>query len=86
MADIEYKTNGFYYRIMLPEAEPCIDAFRKIAEVYPDAEVPASAWQSVKSQLKAAGYSVAKYRERKMSEKEKADILDALDLGSLFSK
>ena len=64
MADMTFIDNGMFVTLMPnnPDAEK---AWNLINEAFPGCSIPFTAWPSVKSQLKAAGYSVRKQRKMK---------------------
>ena len=64
MADMTFIDDGMFVTLMPnnPDAEK---AWNLINEAFPGCSVPFTAWPSVKSQLKAAGYSVRKQRKMK---------------------
>lgn len=84
MPDIEYKTNGFFYRLFPPMEEQAIEVFRQIASVFPFGEIPASAWKGVKKQITDAGYTVARHRVNKMSASEIDDLMKELKDAGAF--
>lgn len=64
MADMTFIDNGMFVTLMSnnPDAEK---AWCLISKAFPGCSIPFTAWPSVKSQLKAAGYSVRKQRKMK---------------------
>lgn len=74
MADMTFIDNGMFVTLMPnnPDAEK---AWNIISEAFPGYSIPFTAWPSVKSQLKAAGYSVRKQRKMKPVTSEELDGL-----------
>lgn len=79
MPDLQYRENGPYVRLTLPEGEGAIDAYNKIAAVYPGADIPVTAWPDVRKQLRAAGYSVRKFRPVRFTKAEEDELFSALE-------
>ena len=73
MADMTFIDDGMFVTLMPnnPDAEK---AWNLINEAFPGCSVPFTAWPSVKSQLKAAGYSVRKQRKMKPVTSEEIDV------------
>lgn len=74
MTDMTFIDNGMFVTLMPnnPDAEK---AWNIISEAFPGCSIPFTAWPSVKSQLKAAGYSVRKQRKMKPVTSEELDGL-----------
>ena len=74
MADMTFIDDGMFVTLMPnnPDAEK---AWNLINEAFPGCSIPFTAWPSVKSQLKAAGYSVRKQRKMKPVTSEEIDGL-----------
>ena len=64
MTDMTFVDNGMFVTL-IPNNTEAEKAWCLISEAFPDCSVPFTAWPSVKSQLKAAGYSVRKQRKMK---------------------
>lgn len=79
MADLQYRENGPYVRLTCPEGDDAIDAYNQIASVYSGADIPVAAWPNVRRQLRAAGYSVGKFRPTKLTKAEEAELMAAVD-------
>lgn len=78
MADMTFIDNGMFVTLMPnnPDAEK---AWCLISEAFPGCSIPFTAWPSVKSQLKEAGYSVRKQRKMKpLTDKELDKMLAEL--------
>lgn len=74
MADMTFIDNGMFVTLMPnnPDAEK---AWNLINEAFSGCSIPFTAWPSIKSQLKAAGYSVRKQRKTKPVTSEEIDVL-----------
>ena len=74
MTDMTFIDDGMFVTLMPnnPDAEK---AWCLISEAFPGCSIPFTAWPSVKSQLKAAGYSVRKQRKMKPVTSEELDGL-----------
>lgn len=78
MADMTFIDNGMFVNLV-PNNTDAEKAWCLINEAFPGCSVPFTAWPSVKSQLKAAGYSVRKQRKMKpLTDKELDKMLAEL--------
>lgn len=59
MIDFYYRTNGFYYSLE-PRNNQAIKAYNQGAKLIDMSNIPLSAWNSLKWQLKQAGYKIRK--------------------------
>ena len=76
MIDFNYITNGYYYRL-IPKSTQAVDAYNDAYKQhnFDLSNIPFSAWNSIKWQLKRAGYSVRKLPKQKPLTAKKLDKL-----------
>ena len=74
MTDMTFIDNGMFVNLM-PNNTDAEKAWCLISEAFPGCSIPFTAWPSVKSQLKATGYSVRKHRKMKPVTSEEIDGL-----------
>ena len=80
MTDMQYIDRGAWIRLTNPVGEEAIDAYKKISEVFPGCDIPLTAWNSVRKQLRDAGYKVRIFRPEKFTGKDEDELNRLLDL------
>ena len=78
MIDFYYRTNGFYYSLE-PRNNQSIVAYNHGSNLMDMSNIPLSAWNTVKWQLKQAGYKIRKAPKLKpLKTKELDKLLEEL--------
>lgn len=78
MTDMNFIDNGLFINLV-PNNKPAEDTWALIDKAFPGCSIPFTAWPSIKSQLKNAGYSVRKLRKMKpLTDKELDRMLEEL--------